>query len=120
MKAEDYCDFNMLSGVEADIKDQILMGIHPTRRTARIKYLSRVPCEILLVHSDPGCGKSEQVAAAIFLCVAQDLSVLLITSRHEAVNACLTKAETIVKTSGIECVIVHVFDAAEDKAVCKR
>lgn len=110
----------MLSSVEAAIKDQILMGIHPTRRTARIDHLSWVPCGILPVHSDPGCGKSEQLAAAISLCVAQDLSVLLITSRHEAVDACLTEVETIVKTSGIECVIIRVFDAAEDKAVCKR
>lgn len=120
MKAEDYFEFNMLSGVEAAVKDQIRMSIHPTRRTARIDHLSRVPCGILLVLGDPGCGKSEQVAPAISLCVAQDLLVLLIASRHEAWDACLTKAETIVRTSGIECVIVRVFDAAEDKVACKR
>lgn len=65
MKAEDYFESNMLSGVEVPVKDQILMSIHPTRRTARIDHLSRVSCEILLVPDAAGCGKSEQRAALL-------------------------------------------------------
>lgn len=71
-------------------------------------------------NGDPASGKSEQVAVAISLCVVQSLPVLLIASRHEAVDACLTKVETIVRKSGIEGVNVRVFDVAEDRAACKR
>lgn len=48
------------------------------------------------------------------------MPVLLTASRHEAVDACLKKVEVLVKTSGLDCTILRVFDAAEDKAACKR
>lgn len=60
MKVEDYLVFNMLSGVEAAVKDQILMGIHPTRHTARINHLSRVQCGILLVMAAPGAANQSR------------------------------------------------------------
>ncbi|KAG8164460.1 hypothetical protein KVR01_006378 [Diaporthe batatas] len=40
--------------------------------------------------------------------------------RQAAVDACLRRVEGLCQTSGIDCVIVRVFDAAEDKSACKR
>lgn len=52
MKAEPepYFEYNMLLGVEPATRDRILSGIHPTRRARRSDYLSRIACEVLLVH----------------------------------------------------------------------
>lgn len=118
--AAGYFEFNILSGVESTTKDRILTGIHPTRRAQRVGFMSRIPCPTLLIHGAPGCGKSEQLAGCITLCVAQNMPVLLTASRHEAVDACRKKVEVMVKTSGLDCIIVRAFDAAEDKEACKR
>lgn len=118
--AADYFEFDILSDVKSATKDRILAGIHPTRRAQRVDFPSRRPCATLLIHGAPGCGKSEQLAGAITLFVAQNLPVLLTASRPEAVDACLGKVEVLVKTSGLDCTIVRAFDAAEDKEACKR
>lgn len=120
MTAAGYFEFDMLSGVESATKDRILAGIHHTRRAQRVEFMSRIPCATLLIHGAPGCGKSEQLAGCITLCVAQNMPVLLTASRHEAVDACLRKVEVMVKTSGLDCTIIRAFDAAEDKEACKR
>lgn len=120
MKAEPYFEYDMLSGVEPATRDRILSDIHPTRRARRSDYLPRIPCGVLLVHGAPGCAKSVQLAVAMVLCVAQQKPVLFTASRHEAVDACLRKVEGVIQRSGLDCIIIRAFDAAKDKAACRR
>ncbi|KAH8778670.1 hypothetical protein F5883DRAFT_639167 [Diaporthe sp. PMI_573] len=93
MNADDYFEYDLLSGVDPATRDRILSAIHPMRRAPRSDYLTRIPC------------------GGMVLVIAQGRPFLLIASRHEAVDACLKKVESIV---------VRVFDAAEDKSACKR
>lgn len=120
MSADGYFEYDLLSGVEPSTRDRILAAIHPARRAPQSDYLTPIPCGILFVHGPPGCGKSAQLAGAIVLAIAQGKPVLLMASRHEAVDACLKKVEALVQTSGLDCVIIRVFDAAEDESACKR
>jgi hypothetical protein len=57
MNADDYFEYDLLSGVDPATRDRILSAIHPTRRAPRSDYLTRIPCGIILVHGPPGCGK---------------------------------------------------------------
>lgn len=106
--------------MEPSTRDRILAAIYPARRAPQSDYLTRIPCGILFVHGPPGCEKSVQLAGGIVLAIAQGQPVLLIASWHEAVDACLEKVEALVQTSGLDCVIIRAFDAAEDKNACKR
>lgn len=115
-----YFEVSLLEGIDTRTLDCIMSNIHPDRRAGRAEFMARLPCGFGLVTGAPGCAKSCQLAVMITLCVAKGDSVLLIASRHEAVDSCLRKVVEIIKLTDMQPLVLRSYDASEDMKACRR
>lgn len=98
----EYFEMGLLEGINTETLNCIMSNIHPDRRAGRAELMARLPCGLGLVTGAPGCAKSCRLAVMITLCVAKGDSVLLIASRHEAVDSCLRKIVDIIKLTDMK------------------
>lgn len=116
----EYFEMSLLEDIDTRTLNCIMSRIHPDCWAGRADFMARLACGFGLVTGAPGCGKSQQLAVMIALCVAKGDSVLLIASRHEAVDSCLGKVVEIVKSTDIQPLVLHSYDALEDIKACRR
>lgn len=116
----EYFEMSLLEGISTETLNCIMSNIHPDRRAGRAEFMARLPCGLGLVTGAPGCAKSCQLAVMITLCVAKGDSVLLIASRHEAVDSCLRKVVAIMKLTDMQPLVLRSYDASEDMKACRR